>query len=212
MVERKGRKVSPESIIADSIISHAKLLVPSAPWNLLLSETVFSWTKTADANHLISGRGIVVKEIARTIHSVQNQTGWTLGSPQLVYMSGYYLLGISSAKLQNSSQRVEEIRSGIRSFPDEERKNKAIEETQDTIRLITDFNENMQQALEQFCADHFPGSRQGKEYGEILQSLLTPTGKDNFDRKKKIIAFLAEGNVDSAYEEAKNLRPLWKQL
>lgn len=113
------------------------------------------------------GEKALARSVSPKFHSLANNLGWDLKSPEMVYISGFYLFSLLRSRLGEINQRREEISGGQITFLTNEQREEEIQKAKEELALLAPLVTKMAEGLEIY-AQNFSGD---PRYLEILQIL-----------------------------------------
>lgn len=179
--------------VAEDIITNAREVESGVDWSEILDRT---FAKVHGRDHY-TGKLAVTNSIAGTVGSVASNMGWSMQSPEVVYMSGYYFFWGLGKDIDSINQRLNKIDERI--FDSEESRKKRLQKEQDDVARLGTYRKRLGNSLDFYTNQSFPAGGLD-EYLEILQKLLWAGHNNQLGSKRyPIFNLLKAGQIREAY-------------
>lgn len=170
--------------IAGDVINNARELERGINWVEVLSH-IF-WVQDKD---IFYGRKAIANSIAVSLASIAINMGWSMHSPEVVYMSGLHPLRGLVKHIESLDENI--AKAPERKFESEEKKEEIIRKERDEAGRLSIFRKRLEESLGEYAKQNLP---ENPTYLRILRRILYVKP----EIRRKIIFFLRNGQIESA--------------
>lgn len=210
MVEQKTFQISPKTphewlatvrrwsewkarlSVAEDMVNNARELESGVNWSEILARTF----AIVDKRRRYTGKLAIVHSIAGTVGSVTSNMGWSMHSPEVVYMSGYHFFWGLGKDIDHINERLAMAEERI--FDSQEAKQKILQKEQQDVKRLGTFRHRLGESLDLYARQSFPAGDLD-QYLEILKGLLYAGHSQLGQKRHSILHFLKSGQIREAH-------------
>lgn len=150
------------------------------------------------------GRFAIQQTIAPTVGSIAREMGWSMHTPQIVYMSPYSLFSSISSRVDYLKGDIKEIEEERHRFPTPEAKEAKYAAEKKEVDKLVAFNARLRSAAEAYADMVLPVD---PVYRDVLRGLLRSGHTSTTTIRRSALNHLRQGRVEQAHEALGKLTP-----